>query len=109
MLQLLAYLGVFILGLAFGALYNNPIVRGLIHMDKEVNDEFLGGRDGETISTRAGRAIKWRVNVGKPDRWDWIWVVLSKILNLFDENHCVRDYERVYGVYGERDPLRPPV
>ncbi len=105
--QLLSYLGVFVLGLAFGALYNNPIVRGLIHLDKEVNDELLGGSDEETISARAGRAIKWRVRTGNPDRWDWLWVVLSWFLNIFEADHCVKAYENKYGPNGETDPLRP--
>lgn len=92
-----------VIGIVIGALYNHPIVRGLIHLDKEVNEEVLNGRDGETISTRAGRIMKALRKGIKAKGW-WKWCILCKLLDIFDKDHCIKDYEKVYGKDGERDP-----
>lgn len=102
--QLLHYLSLFalgsifsVLGLALGAFYSYPIIRGLIHVDKEANEELLNGRRGETISTRGGRAVK-RTRLGKAQSGDWKWCILCRVLDLFEADHCVKDFEKVYGV-----------
>lgn len=60
------YILTFIAGLLVGVCFKYRFVRALIHVDKEFNDELLNGRSGETISTRAGRALIFKQRGGSP-------------------------------------------
>lgn len=90
-----------VIGVVIGALRQKYVYRTLVNADKFLNKELLNGRKGETVSTRGGRAVK-RIQMGKKAPGDWKWCVLCRIFDILDKNHCLDDYNRVYGI--DADP-----
>lgn len=83
--------------LALGALYHAYITQQLVKLDKWVNWKLLGGIEGETISSRAGRAVE-RVRAGQAESGDEVWCILCKILDVFQKDHCIKNIQLVPGV-----------
>jgi hypothetical protein len=80
------------------AVLGDWIFRRLLRLDEWTNHNVMNGRKGETISTRAGRAVK-RTRESSPDKGDWKWclfcTIISKTIFFWERgDHCLNSYER---------------